>query len=224
MRSLRTFWPIVLAVLVGFLAGVALPPARATQYRLSTAENDLVTIINQHATFLNEAKADFNLLRTDFLLLKGNVENRSEGGPVLVEGTNANTIKTTAACFYTIGGVSYKKAATDNIAMTAATAQADLTYRLYLVSINANGDVAITAGTAEATDIATLPALPAASAPLGYFKIATSGGTFTSGSTDLSGAGVTDTFYDTNFVVSGPNANTATSTAIATAAAHTARN
>lgn len=150
-----------------------------------------------------ELKADHNLLRTALL-------NGCHGSPGLAEGTNANTIKTTRATAFSIAGVLYNKAITDNIAMTAATAQADLTYRLYLVSIDAAGAVTITAGTAVATDTATLPALPASSAMLGYFKVATSGGTFTSGTTDLSGTGVTATFVD----LLTPNSGSAEPTAV----------
>lgn len=209
----RNVLAFLMAVLVSFVVGTMVPAARGTEYRLDTGDNaNLRTIVNQHATFLNELKADFNLLRAQVL-------NSAGEDADVTEGTNANTIKTTDACSYTIAGVIYEKAATDNIAMDAVSAQADLTYRLYLVSINAAGTVAITGGTAVATDTAVLPALPADSAPLAYFKIATSGATFTSGTTDLSAAGITDTFFDLGVVDSGASA----STVIANAAAHTAR-
>lgn len=225
VRKLVTFWPaLVIGLIVGLVLGAFMPPARATQYRLSTAEQNLVTIINQHATFLNELKADVNLLRTDFLLLKDTFEHTSGEDADLAEGTNAATIKTTDACSYVIDGVIYEKAATDNIAITATTEQAVSTYRLYLVSIDAAGTVTVTAGTAVATDTATLPALPASSAPLGYFKIATDGSTtYTGGTTDNGAAGITDTYVDLAFMNSGSSAMTETSTAIANAAAHTAR-
>lgn len=223
-RSPRTFWSFILGVLVAVVLGSLLPRAAATQYRLDTADPNLITIVNQHATFLNEVKSDFNTLRTEYLLLKDTLEHLNFTKAALAEGTDAATIKTTVATYYTIDGVVYTKAATDNIAISAGAEQAVSTYCLYLVSINAAGTVAVTKGTAVATDTATLPALPASSAALGYFKIATDGATtYTAGTTDNGAAGITDTYVDLCFVNSGANALTETTTAIANAAAHTAR-
>lgn len=117
--------------------------------------------------------------------------NRTFGMAGLAEGTNANTIKTSNAVSYSINGQLYYKAATDNIAMTACAAQADLTACYYLVTINASGTVKITKGT---DGVAALPEAPANEAILGAFKIVTSGATFTSGTTDLGAATVTDTY------------------------------
>lgn len=117
----------------------------------------------------------------------------------LAEGTNSATLKTAYAISYTIDGRMYYKAATDNIAMTALSAQADNTYRKYLVEINSSGDVSILAGTAASTAAAAKwPARSSSGkAVIGGFQIATSGGTFTSGTTDITGGtGVTETFYD----------------------------
>jgi hypothetical protein len=139
---------------------------------------------------VNEIKADYNLVRANSL----NVSLAAGG---LAEGTNAHTIKTTSTVPFVIGGVFYSYTATDNIAITACAQQAVSTYCLYLVSINAAGTVTTTKGTAVATDTAVLPALPAASAPLGYYKIATdSSHTYTAGTTDHSAAGITATYAD----------------------------
>lgn len=122
--------------------------------------------------------------------------------PGLVEGTNAATLKITSAFDYLIAGTSYTKAATDNIAMTACAQQAASRYAYYLVSIGTTGTVTVTKGADSTTeDGAAVPSLPANSAPVGTFLIATDGShTFTSGTTDLSGAGITVTFQDWNII------------------------
>lgn len=162
------------------------------------------SIVNALATLTAELKADFNLLRAQVL-------TQNLGYALIAEGTNANTIKTTNAITFRIAGVNYTKAATDNIAMTACAQQADNTYCLYLVSIQADGDVVITKGTEVATDTAVLPACPAGECPIGYFKIATSGGTFTSGTTDLGDAAVTDTYFQIGVALDSAGASTAIS-------------
>jgi hypothetical protein len=122
--------------------------------------------------------------------------------PGLAEGTNAHTLKIAADCTYSINGIDYTKDAADNIAMTACVEQAINTYCYYLVSINKTGSVTVTKGTSAATsaDAAiALPALPADSAPLGTILILTDAThTFTSGTTDLSAAGITATIRDWN--------------------------
>jgi hypothetical protein len=120
----------------------------------------------------------------------------------LAEGTNANTIKTATAVDFCVNGVIYNKAATDNIAVDAGEEQAVSTFCKYLVSIIADGTVAVTKGNDAATAaLALVPALPADSAPLGYFQIATDAATtFTAGSTDLGAAGITETFVDLSSV------------------------
>lgn len=131
----------------------------------------------------------------------------------LAEGTSANTIKTNApngaGTDYAINGYGYHKADTDNIAMTALTVQPDLYTCLYGVDIDASGTVSMVKGTQVLTAALTggdavlkQPAKVDGKCRLGMIKIATSGGTFTCGSTDLSAAGVTATYYD--FVGGGP--------------------
>jgi len=130
--------------------------------------------------------------------------NVSSGVPILAEGTNANTIKTTGTITYAINGIPQTAyAGTDNVAMTACAAQAVSTFCKYLVSINAAGTVLTTKGNDAATAaLALLPDLPVTDAPIGYFQIATdSTHTFTSGTTDLSAAGITDTYGDLNSVI-----------------------
>lgn len=169
---------------------------------LRDVANELQTDHGTVKTFIDELKTDYELLRSQML-------NRCVQACGLAEGTNANTIKTANAVSFVVNGQLYTKGATDNIAMTAAAQQAISTYCLYLVSIVAGGTVTVTKGTSVATDTAVLPALPADSAPLGFFKVVTDGSTtFTSGTTDLGAAGLTVTYGDLSVVNSGTSAST----------------
>lgn len=187
-------------------------------YQIIVLVNSLSAMVAEQAadhatnkTIIDELKADFNLLRSNFI-------NSSSSAAGLAEGTNSATIKTVNILQYAIDGQRYTKAATDNIAVTATAQQAVSTFCLYLVSINAGGTVTTTKGTELGTDTAVLPALPASSAPVGWFKVATNGATtFTGGTTDLSAAGITATFADLQYVNSGADANTAISASSAAA-------
>jgi hypothetical protein len=126
----------------------------------------------------------------------------------LAEGTNANTIKLAApngaGVDYLIDGLFYHKADTDNIALTVCAPQADLTTCLYLVQLNTNGDVSIVKGTDHPTHkladggsgSLAWPKPTVGCCPIGAFKVVNVGGTFTTGTTDLGAATVTDTYYD----------------------------
>ena len=125
----------------------------------------------------------------------------------LAEGTNSATIKIAApngaGVDFAIDGILYHKADTDNIAMDALAVQADLTTCLYLVQITSGGTVSLKKGTEVLTatltagnDVLQWPLPDASNCPLGYIKVVNSGGTFTSGTTDLGAGTVTDTYYD----------------------------
>ena len=144
--------------------------------------------------------------------LKGITAALSKAG--LAEGTNPNTIKTAApngaGTDFAVDGYAYHLADTDNIAMTALAQQAAGTTCLYGVWVNSAGNVLMNKGTEVLTSRLSatsgesalpLPAEVDGRALLGYIKVATVAVTFTSGSTDLSAAGVTATYYD---VVGGP--------------------
>lgn len=125
----------------------------------------------------------------------------------LTEGSNANTIEIAApngaGIDYAINGYLYHKADTDNIAMNALPEQADGTTCLYLVQINADGDVSLKKGVevdsaqlAEANAALFYPEPDVDNCPIGLIKVVTDGAAFTSGTTDLGAGTVTDTFYD----------------------------
>lgn len=129
---------------------------------------------------------------------------RCFGKAGLVEGTNAGTIKTANAVDYCINGVAGLFAATDNLAMTACAVQPISTYCKYLISTALAGTtVTTTKGNHAATAaLALLPELPASHAPIGYFQILTDGSTtFTSGTTDLGAAGLTETYVDLSTMI-----------------------
>lgn len=124
----------------------------------------------------------------------------------LAEGTNAATIKTNApngaGTDFAIHGIAYEKADTDNIAMTALAVQAADTKCLYLVQIDKDGTVSLKKGVERlTTDVAAGKALQwptpdANCCPIGGIKVVTVAVTFTSGTTDMSAAGVTCTCFD----------------------------
>ncbi|MGE0383416.1 MAG: hypothetical protein AB7N65_14200 [Vicinamibacterales bacterium] len=141
-----------------------------------------------------------------FLSERGGTFCLSKAG--LAEGTNPNTIKTAApngaGTDYCIDGVLYHKADTDNIAMNALAQQGVLTKCLYCVQIDSAGAVSLKKGNdVLAADLAAgnavlhWPLPDAGKCAIGFIKIAlASSATFTSGSTDLSAANVTATYYD----------------------------
>jgi hypothetical protein len=119
--------------------------------------------------------------------LRDFVGNKVLGNALVVEGTNAATIRTTNAVNYQINGQIFTKAATDNIAMTACPTQANGSTCYYLISIDAAGTVITTKGVDNSV---LLPECPANQAPLAALKVVATAA-FTSGTTDL---GSQDTF------------------------------
>lgn len=147
------------------------------------------------------------------------------------EGTNANTIKSTATVTFVIDGRFYSKAATDNIAISYSgasvyqaaaggiqavnggfTGGVNGSTRLYLICLDTSGNVSILPG--QIVDTAELsagrvalhfPDAPNSVCPVAAMRVAlTAGTTFTPGSTDLSAAGVTGTFINLSTVPANP--------------------
>lgn len=149
----------------------------------------------------------------------------------LAEGTNANTIQIANNVTFTIDGRFYAKSATDNIAISYAgptvyqasaggvqavngtfTGGVNGSTRLYLVCLSTGGALSIVPGpivdTAELTGGRIglqFPDAPTGVCPIGALRIDLTAGTaFTPGATDLSAAGVTDTFYNLMDVPANP--------------------
>ena len=136
---------------------------------------------------------------------RGTTECFSSAG--LAEGTNANTFKTVApngaGVDFAINGLAYHYADTDNVAMTAAALQADLTTCLYLVQIDADGTVStvkgdevLTADLVAGAKVLHWPQPAAGNCPIGAIKVKNIAGTFTAASTDLGAGTVTDSYYN----------------------------
>lgn len=123
------------------------------------------------------------------------------------EGTNPNTIRTTAVLDYAINGIMYQKAITDNIAVSVSQSQANNTTCLYGLDIDAAGTVSAVKGPEVATsDLIGNGGSKALELPLPPDRskcrfcilriVNTSGAPFTLGSVDLGNTGITDTFFD----------------------------
>jgi hypothetical protein len=105
---------------------------------------------------------------------------------------------------YCIDGVLYHKADAATVAITAATAQAVSTTCIYLVCLDASGNLTTVKGTDVTTtdisggdEVITFPEPTASSCPIGYIRVATNASTtFTAGTTALDAAGITDTYVD----------------------------
>lgn len=163
-------------------------------------EDVVLSHFSEIRTLGNEVKADFNLLLSQILNM--NLDKKG-----LAEGAGDATLKTTSTGNVAIGGVLYSIGATDNVAMTAAATQNHSTEVTcnYLVSVDSGGSFTVTKG-----DGLIFPALPANQAPIGYFRIVLdAGGSFISGTTDLSATSVNATFYDLMIVPNGSSAATA---------------
>jgi hypothetical protein len=129
--------------------------------------------------------------------------NRILSCPLLAEGTNANTFKTTYAMSYAIKGLAYYKAATDNIAFTAGHAQIPAGYEAIIaVDIDSGGTVStVQSNLVKTTDLANgvdqfeWPALSRDKCRIGGIRVkCQNSATFTAGSTDLSATDVIDTY------------------------------
>lgn len=146
---------------------------------------------------------------------RGGTQCFSKAG--LAIGTTATKAKYAApngaGIDYAINGIMYNvldSAGDDSVLFTGLT-QADLTTCLYLVCLSTDGAVTVVQGTAALTADLTAgtavlhwPTPTANTCPIGAIKIATNGGAFTGGTTELSAATITDTYYDLTLVPSAP--------------------
>lgn len=139
--------------------------------------------------------------------------NRALSDAGSAEGTNANTYKTTATLNFIIKGQFYTKAATDNVAFSAATGAQALKaipdgktcYFLLLIDKDGNQKVAQGLNSGEAAvggreAPGTIPKVPKTTVEYccyGILKVVNSTGSeWIPGTDDLGEASLTDTFYD----------------------------
>ena len=105
---------------------------------------------------------------------------------------------------FCINGVLYHKADATDIALTVHGVQAALTTCIYLVCLDAAGTLSsvkgtevLTADLTAGTKVLQFPTPVADTCPIGYVKVATAAATtFTTGTTELSAVGITDTYVD----------------------------
>jgi hypothetical protein len=119
----------------------------------------------------------------------------------LAAGTGAGTIKTVAACDFTINGVFFTKAITDNISAAGGATQAAGTTGIYLVTINAAGTVTVRQGSVVPVNSGQnllWPTVPNTDCVIGSIKVVNLTNPFIPGTTAFGAAGVTATF--TNLV------------------------
>lgn len=128
--------------------------------------------------------------------------NRVFTAPVLAEGTNANTFKTTNTTIFSIKGRNYTKAATDNLAFSSGhTALAASQKCAFGVMLDSSGNVTTVQGPIKTVGSSdkVLP-MPFSNDDdkclIGHIIVETGATTFTPGSTDLGAANVTDTYVD----------------------------
>lgn len=106
---------------------------------------------------------------------------------------------------FAVKGVMYHRADVATLDPGTAAQQADLTTCIYLVSLTAaatplfsvvKGTEQVTATMTAEYDSLEWPTPAENTCPIGYFKVVTSGTTFTLGTTDLNDANVTTTYVD----------------------------
>ncbi len=118
----------------------------------------------------------------------------------------------TSGVCYSIDGINYYKADTDNLVLTAASAQAAGTDCLYLICLDSSGTLSSVKGTEVDSDdlsndvtVLQWPAPDDDTCPIGAVRVTTgSSTTFTAGTTALDAAGITDTYYDLKTIPSEP--------------------
>lgn len=135
-----------------------------------------------------------------------------------INAGSAATVKNTGAIIYSVDGIMYTKAAlsAQSIAVThnytgttgGAYVQPANTTVIYVLALDASGNVAVVQGTYAGQDLSqrsmgatakgtgAIPDAPAGYTPVGAIKVATGAVTFTAGTTALDAASVTATYFD----------------------------
>lgn len=125
---------------------------------------------------------------TNAMLLHGN----------LVVTTNTAKFKTVQTMVYTINGISYTKAATDDLVFTANHVITASKFGIFQIQINAAGTIstkvpgATQAYESAALALAALPAVDAGNVSIGYLAIENNAGDWTANTDDLVASGGDD--------------------------------
>lgn len=144
------------------------------------------------------------------LSLRTLLGNRCMGNAGIAIAATKSKVKTTNSIDYTIDGVFYTKAGTDNLfAHSDTTVQAADTTKYYALCLDASGTASIIAGlVSENVDGTTynlsaslMPPIPVTLCCVGALKIVTDAThTFTPGTTLNDAAGITATYYNLSVV------------------------
>lgn len=120
---------------------------------------------------------------------------------VVAIGGTASKVRNTATTVYSINGIMYTKASTDDLWTLAGTTVAASSTCYFLLCLDAAGDPVVVQGTSTGHgEIPKTNGIPTA-CPIGELKVVTSAaGTFIPGTTLLSAAQVTDTYTDLSCV------------------------
>lgn len=126
--------------------------------------------------------------------LRALLGTRAYASGLLAIGTTKTKIKTTTNTVpFSIGGVMYQKAATDDLFVHSdLTVQAADTTKYYALLLDASGTASIVQGTS--TKLPTFD--PTTHCMIGYIKVVTVAVTFTPGTTNHDAAGVTTTYVN----------------------------
>jgi len=123
----------------------------------------------------------------------------------LAIATDTTQVQNANAVDYVIDGKVYSKAASDPLGAPSGSVQSESTKALYLFTLDSAGSVTVhQSKIVSSGDSVAYPELPTGEAPVGAIKVETNGSnTFTPGSTDLNGTGITTTYIDLNRVPAG---------------------
>lgn len=155
------------------------------------------TAADQTETLVEELHDDHATFKTAVDKHKRFLINLPLSSAAVAIGTTASKVRTTATATYLSDGIFKSKAATDDFWTLSGTTVTDGNFQKYLLCIDANGAASIVEGTQGASAGAVvLPAWPASKTVLGILQVQTVGADFVPGTTLLSAAEVTDTYFD----------------------------
>lgn len=125
-------------------------------------------------------------------VLRNLLGNRCYDNAGIAIATTKTRAKTVNAISYSIDGVLYTKAGTDNLFVhTDVTVQAADTTKYYALCLDSSGNASIIQGTSTA-----LPDIPATKCIVGALKVVTVAVTFTPATDNHDASGVTTTYYN----------------------------
>jgi len=145
---------------------------------------------------------------------RGGTRCHSKAGTII--GSDTAKVKTatpdgTSGLNFSINGLMYYLADTDDFWTLSGDTVADLSECMFLLCVNTGGTMSIVQGTAILTadltsgkKVLDWPAPVQDTCPLAALRVTTSGGTFIPGTTALNDGTITDTYYDFDVIPPAP--------------------